>query len=128
MTGKNELRHVYAKVAHTLEMRVCMHDRPDETEVGGDRSLEGQEAHDPGFGRDVDIVDAVVFGNDLGGDINVTPFESIENTVELSSHQSALGHETALGSLQFLVKIDPDLAFRFHRTLHSSLSGSHLVP
>ena len=99
-----------AVVGHPLEVEVDVQHRQHEPKVGRDRRLPGEQRLDPLLDREVGVVDLVVEGDHLVGQLEVLLDERLRRRLHRSHDELALLLERRLEVGELLVEGDPEPA------------------
>ena len=102
-----QLRDRHAQVGHALEPEVDVQDGEDEPQVDGDGRLTGEELLDALADREVAVVDLVVEGDHLVGELGVLLLERIQRPPQGAEDQGGLLLEVGLKAIQLLLERQP---------------------
>jgi hypothetical protein len=88
-------------------MQVDVQHREHEPKVAGDRRLPREEALDSLLDREVRLVDIVVEGDHLVGELDVAALESVQAASQRAQDEVGLALERLLELLELLLEGDP---------------------
>ena len=91
-------------VAHALEMEIDVQHRQHEPQIDGDGRLQRQQALDALLQGVVAVVDLVVEGDHLVGQVDVAPVERVDRRAQRAQHEQPLLLERLLQALELLVE------------------------
>ena len=84
-----------------------MQDREHEAQVDGDRSLAGEQRLDAFLDREVGLVDLVVEGDDLVGELDVGLLERVEAAAQRAQDEGAFFLEGGFELVELFLERDP---------------------
>src|SRR5207248_2634746 len=103
-----QLRDRDAAVAATLEQQVDVEDGQQQPQVAGDRRLKGEERLDRALDPEEQLVDLVVEGDDLVGELDIPLLERADGSPDGREHPLALLLELRFDAIEVFVDAHRD--------------------